>query len=1469
MYLKKLTVLFVLIMILTLTAQVPRTLNYQGKLTDPDGVAIEGPVEITFRIYDDPTAGTLLWEEDHIGGDAIDVANGLFDVILGNLVTLNLPFDEEYWVELEIEGEVLDPREKLSSVAYAHRAIHADTAEYVISGGTADNDWTELTTPADYIEAKAGGIASNGAVLHGTAANTHINLGYNSSVTGASGFDYTHSTVGGGYQNTASNTQATVSGGFANVASGNQSTVGGGGGNAAGGYRSVVAGGVSNTASGARTTIGGGQSNLANADAAFVGGGNNNTSSGQGSMVGAGEQNTSSNWYSVVAGGRSNTSEGYGTAIGGGRANTVSDSFSVVSGGYQNTVENKHSAILGGYANRLTGEHSYLFGIADTVDYDSTFYVGSTYSRFAGEMHLGNVPDDVAVDSILTIDEGQVKKVAATSISGTDNDWSRSGNYVYTFNTSDSVGIGTTSPQSILSLAPDNTISVATTDGSDNGYLLISGGGGYGVGRGAFIRLRGNESSTNPGTLVLTAGTSAHMILNASGSSGFVGIRDDNPNAQLEISNDGSANDLFMLSSTDAGNGDRFIVKNTGNVGIGNTSPAEKLEVTGNILLSTGGNRSIRVEEQTTGLVGYDLTIAAGDLDNNGTAGDLILRGGHVAYFQAGNVRIYGGNSDDSGPGGDVYIYGGLHDGASYADGDVILSHNGLSRRGYVGIGTDEPAYELEVAAGIPEILIDSDYNADEDGDKIGSLIFGDNRMDERAQILVEGDGEGDDGDTPTRMSFYTTPNGTDTWQERMRIDNSGNVGIGIEYPTAQLHTDGSVRFEGAGTPGDGKVLTSDASGNATWQTIGLETQWTDDSANDRIYNNNAITEYDRVLVEDDGDLQVTDGELRVMMVEPITPPSSVTTLFSGGNGGYGNMFDLTTSSEAVRIVELDCNIDRSESVTVDVYYRLNSSVGRESSSSGWILEGEYTVMAMGEGNPTNIVIGGVNIPASSTYGFYILVTSGGFNPISYTNGTATNYTDGTLTIRTNCGNPGTPFGTPFSDRRWNGTVHYTTDAPSYIPLTIADGFIEFPEINPFPTTPPADYGRLFVKDDSKIYFKDDAGTEYDLTSGGGGSDDDWAYSSGSGLSGDIYHTGDVAIGASSPDISAKIDVSASDKGALFPRMSTESRDGIASPAQGLLIYNTDTDCFNYYFDGDWFSLCGELSSQDKLTYRYSDGTPYRFTNTTGSGMTVTVKCWGGGGGGNGNDELDQGFGGGGGFVQGDIYLSDGEYLDIEPAEGGPVGGGGGASIITHSTNGVILVAGGGGGAGACGGSSGPLSSHGGAGGGFVGENGTDQSTTGTYTFSVVGGGGGTQSSGGLGGTAWTDRPSVSMCDGDDGGSLFGGTMYSGSGCGSSYSGGNRDDAGNGCSNGCGGSGGSGYYGGGAGGSVYTYRGAGGGGGSSYFANWPQTREPHFTIGGEGQIAGNMHDPDYQFSAGLGGYPGTPGKDGLVVIILD
>lgn len=49
-----------------------------------------------------------------------------------------------------------------------------------------------------------------------------------------------------------------------------------------------------------------------------------------------------------------------------------------------------------------------------------------------------------------------------------------------------------------------------------------------------------------------------------------------------------------------------------------------------------------------------------------------------------------------------------------------------------------------------------------------------------------------------------------------------------------------------------------------------------------------------------------------------------------------------------------------------------------------------------------------------------------------------------------------------------------------------------------------------------------------------------------------------TGIGTTTPDASAKLDVTATDKGLLLPRMTAAQRTAISLPANGLLVYQTD-----------------------------------------------------------------------------------------------------------------------------------------------------------------------------------------------------------------------------------------------------------------------------------------------------------------------
>jgi hypothetical protein len=61
-----------------------------------------------------------------------------------------------------------------------------------------------------------------------------------------------------------------------------------------------------------------------------------------------------------------------------------------------------------------------------------------------------------------------------------------------------------------------------------------------------------------------------------------------------------------------------------------------------------------------------------------------------------------------------------------------------------------------------------------------------------------------------------------------------------------------------------------------------------------------------------------------------------------------------------------------------------------------------------------------------------------------------------------------------------------------------------------------------------------------------------------------------IGIGTNTPEASAALDISSSDKGFLMPRMTTAQRDAIVTPVNGLSIFDSDTKSFWTYIEGSW-----------------------------------------------------------------------------------------------------------------------------------------------------------------------------------------------------------------------------------------------------------------------------------------------------------
>jgi len=379
---------------------IPLMLNYQGKLTDPQGQPVRDSVyAVGFALFAVPVGGTPFWNEMQ----PVATQSGLFNVLLGSdNPILDLPTDGICFLAMAVDPDPpMAPRIRVVSAAYAYLAARADTANYAeraaaarpisppiatseledtavtmpkiarsgattgqvikwtgsdwaprndsIGSGGGDSAWTRVGSDSVLYTVRKLGIARGGAgnMLHGAYAFSHVNLGV-ACTTGTSGEANYGCLVGGGEGNTAGSDGAVV---------------GGGGGNTASGAFAFVGGGHSDTASGNYAFVGGGWANTASGAFAFVGGGEDNDADTVYATVGGGGGNTASGYYAVVAGGDSNTASGPYTTVGGGRHNLADEDYATIPGGYGDTCSGGY-ALAAGYKTRIRtgGLHTFAFG---------------------------------------------------------------------------------------------------------------------------------------------------------------------------------------------------------------------------------------------------------------------------------------------------------------------------------------------------------------------------------------------------------------------------------------------------------------------------------------------------------------------------------------------------------------------------------------------------------------------------------------------------------------------------------------------------------------------------------------------------------------------------------------------------------------------------------------------------------------------------------------------------------------------------------------------------------------------------------------------------------------------------------------------------------------------------------------------------------------------------------------------------
>ncbi len=140
---KKFMMLFTFLSLLiasAVMAAVPSQMNVQGRLLNA-GSPMTGSHPAIFSIYDAASAGSALWTES----SSLDVQGGIFTATLGNVTPIpTIVFGTSpRWLEVTVDGNVLNPRLPLTTTGYAFRSQHADTANFALNAASVgDNLWS-------------------------------------------------------------------------------------------------------------------------------------------------------------------------------------------------------------------------------------------------------------------------------------------------------------------------------------------------------------------------------------------------------------------------------------------------------------------------------------------------------------------------------------------------------------------------------------------------------------------------------------------------------------------------------------------------------------------------------------------------------------------------------------------------------------------------------------------------------------------------------------------------------------------------------------------------------------------------------------------------------------------------------------------------------------------------------------------------------------------------------------------------------------------------------------------------------------------------------------------------------------------------------------------------------------------------------------------------------------------------------